>query len=147
MEKRTSKDIQIGAKFGRWTILQIDVINPDSKAKNPPKNALCQCECGTVRYKPYRDLYSGRSLSCGCLRREQVIQRNEEKGRIEIGTKFGYLTMIEDLGYRKQHSRDKNMRWSLCKCVCGRVVEVCNNNLKTGGTKSCGCINSFGEQK
>ena len=72
---------------------------------------------------------------------------NEEKGRIEIGTQFGYLTMIKDLGYRKQNSRDKRVRWSLCRCICGNEIEVLNNNLKTGGTKSCGCINSFGEQK
>ena len=31
---------------------------------------LCQCECGTQRYKDYRDLYDGRSLSCGCRRNE-----------------------------------------------------------------------------
>jgi len=35
----------------------------------------------------------------------------------------------------------------LCKCVCGREVEVSNNNLRTGGTKSCGCIKSFGERE
>ena len=45
--KKTSKDIKVGEKFGRWTILEIDTINPNSKAKNPPKMALCQCECGT----------------------------------------------------------------------------------------------------
>ena len=81
--------------------------------------ALCQCECGTQRYKEYRDLYSGRSLSCGCLRAEQLTEKNCQKGEIEIGTKFGYLTMVKDLGYRQQNSRDKRARWSLCQCVCG----------------------------
>ena len=51
MEKKTSKDIVVGAKFGRWTILEINVKNPNSKAKNPPRTALCQCECGKTRYK------------------------------------------------------------------------------------------------
>lgn len=142
---KKSNIIKVGAKFGRWTILQIDVINPNSKAKKPPKMALCQCECGTQRYKEYRDLYSGRSLSCGCFRTEQVIQRNFEKGNIKIGTKFGHLTFIKDLGYRKQNSRDKQERWGLCQCDCGNTIEVSNNNLKSGGTTSCGCIKSRGE--
>ena len=76
-----------------------------------------------------------------------LTERNCTQGGIEIGTQFGQLTMIQDLGYRKQQSRDKRERWSLCKCVCGQEVEVSNNNLRTGGTKSCGCIKSFGERQ
>lgn len=143
----TRADVIPGARFGRWTVLEINVKNPQSKAKRPLNMAKCQCDCGTVRYKEFRDLYSGRSLSCGCKRTEQLIQMNDEKGRIEVGTQFGYLTMIKDLGYRKQNSRDQRVRWSLCRCVCGNEIEVLNNNLKTGGTKSCGCVNSFGERK
>lgn len=147
MNKRSSKDIVVGAKFGRWTVISTNVKNPKSKAKNPPKCALCKCECGTERYKEYRDLYSGRSLSCGCLRKEQVLERNLKKGELLEGSQFGYLTVVKDLGCRKQNSRDKRERWSLCRCICGREVEVRNNNLKSGGTQSCGCINSRGEKK
>ena len=146
MNKRSSKDIIVGAKFGRWTVISTNVKNPKSKAKNPPKCALCKCECGTERYKEYRDLYSGRSLSCGCLRNEQVLERNLKKGEILEGSQFGYLTVVKDLGCRKQNSRDKRERWSLCKCICGREVEVSNNNLKSGGTTSCGCVKSRGER-
>ena len=147
MQTKSSKDVVVGAQFGRWTVLATNVINPNSKAKKPPRTALCRCSCGTERYKEYRDLYHLRSLSCGCLRAEMLTERNCAQGGIEIGTQFGQLTMIQDLGYRKQQSRDKRERWSLCKCVCGREVEVSNNNLRTGGTKSCGCIKSFGERE
>jgi hypothetical protein len=109
--------------------------------------ALCQCECGTLRYKEYRDLYKNRSLSCGCHRAELVRERNCQQGEIEIGTRFGCLTMIKDLGYRKQKSRNKQARWSLCRCDCGREIEVSNNNLRTGSTRSCGCVSSFGERE
>lgn len=146
MNKKTSKDVVVGAKFGRWTVQEIGVKNPNSTAKNPPKCALCICECGTKRYKEYRDLYSGRSLSCGCLRNEWVAVRNTQGHEIQMGTKFGYLTATKDLGMRKQNSRDKNERWTLCKCICGTEIEVRNNNLKTGMTRSCGCINSYGEE-
>jgi hypothetical protein len=33
----------------------------------------------------------------------------------------------------------------LCQCICGTKIEVSNNNLKSGGTKSCGCVKSYGE--
>lgn len=138
--------IKVGAKFGRWTILQVNTVNPNSKAKKPPKMALCQCDCGTKRYKEYRDLYSGRSLSCGCLRNEQLSQENFNRGIIDQGTKFGHLTFIKDLGYRKEASRDKQIRWALCQCDCGNFIEVSNNNLKSGGTQSCGCVKSRGER-
>ena len=41
----TSKDIQVGAIFGRWKVLEINTVNPNSKAKHPPKRALCECQC------------------------------------------------------------------------------------------------------
>lgn len=145
--KKSSKDVVVGAAFGRWTVLQTDVINPKSKAQKPPKMAYCQCSCGRTRYKEYRDLYSGRSQSCGCLRNELTAERNAQGHEIAIGTVFGNLTVIQDLGLRKQNSRDKNEKWSLCKCACGNTLEVRNNNLKTGMTKSCGCINSYGEKR
>lgn len=145
MNKKKSQDIVVGAKFGRWTILEINTKNPASKAKNPPRMALCQCQCGTKRYKEYRDLYNFRSQSCGCLRNEQTAIRNTEGHEITIGAQFGRLTVIKDLGMRKQQSRDKNERWSLCECICGTQIEVRNNNLKTGTTRSCGCISSHGE--
>lgn len=144
--KNNYQNIKVGDKFGRWTVLQINVVNPDSKAKHPPKMALCQCECGTKRYKEYRDLYSGRSKSCGCLSREMVQQRNFNKGIITPGTRFGLLTFVKDLGYRKQTCRDKQERWSLCQCDCGNIIEVRNNNLRSGSTQSCGCIKSRGER-
>ena len=104
----------------------------------------CQCECGTIRYKESRDLVQGRSQSCGCLRREELIEMNNKKGFIPIGTRFGKLTVIADLGYKTQLSGRK-IRFSKCQCDCGTIVEVANNNLKSGGTQSCGCVKSRGE--
>lgn len=144
----TSKDIKVGARFGRWKVLEINTINPNSKAKNPPKMALCECQCKnkTIRYKEYRDLYSGRSLSCGCLRNEQTAIRNKNNSSVKIGNQYGYLEVIKDLGYRQQ-SRGKNESWYRCLCHhCGNNnFEVNGNNLQSGNTTSCGCVNSRGE--
>lgn len=47
------------------------------------------------------------------------------------GQKFGRLTALKYIGNRK---------W-LCKCECGKIASVDTYRLRTGGTKSCGCIN------
>lgn len=138
--------VNIGDKFGRWTVLKIGVKNPQSKAKNPPSMAYCKCECGTERYLEYRALYEGRSMSCGCLKAEQLAQRNKNNSSVKVGNIYGYLEVIEDLGFRKQ-SRGYNESWYKCKCNnCGNEnFEVSGNNLQSGGTQSCGCISSRGE--
>lgn len=140
------EQIYIGAKFGRWTVLEINLYNPNSNAKQKVKHALCRCECGQERLVSYPALYQGRSHSCGCLTRETTIRMNWEKGCIPVGTRFGKLTVIEDLGYRKMNNNNRRIRWQRCKCDCGNIIDVNNNNLRTGGTQSCGCVKSRGER-
>lgn len=137
--------VQPGMRFGRWTVLEIGIKNPNSQAKHPPNCALVKCDCGIQRYKEYRDLYSGRSLSCGCQRREQVIRMNKEKGDIPLGTIFGKLTVIEDGGYITMPS-GRTIRQHLCRCECGNILMISGNNLKTGTSQSCGCVSSRGER-
>lgn len=49
--------------------------------------------------------------------------------------RFGKLVAIEDTGKTyKGHAL-----W-LCKCDCGKIIEVTVNKLESGNTKSCGCI-------
>lgn len=51
-----------------------------------------------------------------------------------IGDEYGKLTVIEELD-RKGYTR-----MFLCECECGNKVEVQMSNLRTGHTKSCGCL-------
>ena len=51
------------------------------------------------------------------------------------GQQFGNLFVLEYAGL----SKNKRSQW-LCKCVCGNNKIVITNSLKTGNTKSCGCI-------
>lgn len=53
-----------------------------------------------------------------------------------IGQKFGRLTVI-----KREYPNDKwrHARW-LCKCECGGEIIVSRNILKSGRTKSCGCL-------
>ena len=133
-------DVQIGKQFGKWTVLDIEVKNPESKAKRVRKGALCQCECGTLRYIEYRSLYDGRTQSCGCNGWQKAAQLHYENGIIEPGTQFGELTVIEDAGMKN------GKHFSKCRCSCGTIYDVSNDHLKHGAI-SCGCIKSSGEKK
>lgn len=52
------------------------------------------------------------------------------------GQKFNRLTVLE-LGKRNSCGQ---IQWK-CKCECGNIVFVTTTYLKTGHTKSCGCLN------
>ena len=135
----SKSEVQIGKKFGMWTVLEIEVKNPNSNAKRVRKGALCQCECGTQRYKEYRDLYDGRSTNCGCNGLTNARIAKLKIGAIDPGTKFGYLTVLEDLGMID------GRHYSRCQCRCGSVIQVQNHHLKSGHSQSCGCLLSKGE--
>jgi hypothetical protein len=51
--------------------------------------------------------------------------------------KFGKLTAIEFLGMAGNTNRTRS-RW-LCRCDCGKIVNVDITSLRSGNTTSCGC--------
>lgn len=53
-----------------------------------------------------------------------------------IGQKFGMLTVIA-----RAENKDRSAMW-ICKCDCGKIKEnpVCGWSLKSGKTRSCGCL-------
>lgn len=61
--------------------------------------------------------------------RKPYKSSNDLAGRV-----FGKLTVIQRLPNHANCTR-----W-LCECVCGESVAVLGSNLKSGGSKSCGCM-------
>lgn len=56
------------------------------------------------------------------------------------GQRFGRLTVKERAGtYISPADLSKAATW-LCECDCGNTTVVLGRNLRTGGTKSCGCF-------
>lgn len=51
-----------------------------------------------------------------------------------VGQKFGYLEVIEDLGKVNGRYRVK------CKCDCGNIKIIPKDDIRSGRTKSCGCM-------
>jgi hypothetical protein len=123
-----------------------------TKGGNRQIQWLCECSCYNEKGEHPKIIVRGNALrngntkSCGCIHKEQLIQRNLENSSVKVGNKYGKLTVIQDLGLREQTSRDKRERWSLCQCDCGSApIEVKNNMLQNGWKKSCGCLQSQGE--
>ncbi len=56
------------------------------------------------------------------------------KFNIEIGNAFGRLVVIEKITIKNFGTRYK------CRCECGSEILAEKHNLKSGNTKSCGCL-------
>ena len=92
---------------------------------------LCQCKCGnTVVVSSTNLCKTNGTKSCGCLR------HNPSPTRIDLtGQVFGKLKVLADTNER----RSGKMVW-LCQCECGNQVFVSSDSLRSGRTRSCGCI-------
>ena len=136
----------IGQRFGSLVVIQ-----EISERKNGQVQWLCQCDCGKKTNVVTGSLRSGNTKSCGCQRNKGLVEynlKNSEKAKINIGEKFGYLEVIEDLGFKQYYSTGHSRRQYLCKCLkCGQLKKYFQNELKSNSRKSCGCIKSLGEEK
>ena len=65
----------------------------------------------------------------------------DKRLKFDIGQRFGKLTVISDK-YEIQRSgvRMKKIRCFLCRCDCGKEKLVAGRHLKSGKTRSCGCL-------
>lgn len=54
-----------------------------------------------------------------------------------IGLVFGFLTVVE-----RAPATDNRARW-FCLCKCGKKTSVSGTNLRSGKTKSCGCLRAL----
>lgn len=100
--------------------------------KNKKIAWLCQCDCGNETIVASDKLRNGHTQSCGCLVKEKANERV-----IDItGEKYGRWTVLERVG-----KKGKDIAWK-CVCECGRIGIVQGNSLRSGGSKSCGCLSS-----
>lgn len=94
---------------------------------------LCQCDCGEKTIVNGSNLRGGHTQSCGCYQREMTSQRSIDD---LIGQRFGCLTVVS----RAENDKTTGaVRWA-CICDCGQDTVVRATDLKSGNTKSCGCL-------
>lgn len=124
-------------KFGHLTVIKRAEKNTSS---NHPQWE-CQCDCGNPKIiiVAGSHLRSGHTTSCGCVQK-QAARNNTYKDI--TGQRFDNLIALENIGSNAKG----NALWK-CKCNCGNIITVSGVELRRGHTKSCGCIQSFGEQK
>ena len=113
----------IDRRFGDLTV--IDLHHTD---QNRATYWRCVCICGNEIVVRRDSLISGRTTSCGC--RKRGLPRESL-----VGNKYGYLTVV-DIDFDRSHNQ---AHW-ICRCDCGNVVTVRGSSLKSGHTRSCGCI-------
>lgn len=101
---------------------------------------LCQCDCGNYCEVSGNNLRTGHTKSCGCLRQIKCQEVGKQQQIInEIGNKYYKLTVVSLYGIKNHYAL-----WR-CKCECGNEVIVAGSHLRSGHTKSCGCLKSTGE--
>ena len=104
-------------KFGLWTVLKEDINRTGKDIR-----WICRCECGTEKSILGKYLINGKSISCGCIKKQDLA-----------GKRIGSLTIKETLynynGYNKATYR--------CLCDCGNEIYVKSSSIYK--TKSCGC--------
>lgn len=108
----------------KFNLLYVISFEGITKAGN--KKYLCRCDCGNEKIVIGSDLTSGRTLSCGCLKYGERLDIKNKK--------FGMLTAI-DYAYKKNNA----FYWE-CTCECGNTKIVNAAKLRSGESKSCGCL-------
>lgn len=109
-----------GSQFGRLTVLRRDGTKHFPSGQTSPQ-WLCECVCGTQKVVDAKNL--PRQKSCGCWKPPQHVDLS--------GQRFGRLVAIEYLG----------QSFWLCRCDCGQSPTVRGSLMRSGVTRSCGCLN------
>lgn len=133
----------LGKKFNKLTVVKFDRIEykRDSKGKNRNKSYwLCKCDCGNEVSIARYDLVTGKTKSCGCLKK--IASEKIAKKRLDdlTGKRFNKLVVIgldrkETRIYRKGNKR--TIYYWRCRCDCGEEIVVSGRRLKDGRIKDC----------
>ena len=111
-----------GQRFGRLTALE----PTDRRDGSGTLIWLCRCDCGNEVMVSGTQLTGGYKKSCGCLSHPPL--------KDYLGRRFGRLTVTAYAGKRAGMHR-----WE-CLCDCGSTTVVGQTLLRTGKTRSCGCL-------
>lgn len=121
------RKVQVGQVYGRLTIKKC-------LGRNKHKKLIweAECSCGNVITVTSDLILSGDTRSCGCLQKELNTKRCTKP---MIGKVFGRLTVLE-----KAYTRKGKGAYYRCLCSCGNTVIVQGSMLRSGNSRSCGCL-------
>ena len=138
---RKAEDLT-GRKFNYLTVVRRATEEEAPRGSGHHAKCLCRCDCGNLTFVQSAELKNGQTKSCGCLAKKNAAKLAYELGKKNFqdltGQRFGKLVVI-----KKSHQKDKKIFW-LCKCDCGSFKTVEAGNLRSGHTRSCGCLRQWG---
>lgn len=76
-----------GKTFGRLTVV-------GRSTGDTRSGWVCRCECGVTKVVPRGPLIYGRTVSCGCQRREKLIKRSRTHGQSKTPTWHTWAQMV-----------------------------------------------------
>ena len=120
-----------GQRFGLLTVLKLN------KSEKGILTWDCVCDCGKHRIVSSNTLKHTPNISCGCNNRKTKEINGikvGEKFKDITGQKFNHLTVVE-----LESNLNQKAIWK-CQCDCGNFKNVNGKDLKSGHTKSCGCL-------
>ena len=101
----------------------------------------CKClACGKIFIADGQNLRKQNIVSCGCLGKKRRTEANKARRKDLSGKIFNYLLVEEAI---KDHIKPngKHVSMWICKCLrCGNETITSGESLKSGNTKSCGCL-------
>lgn len=116
----------IGIRYGRLIVVS------RSSRTDCRQNSywICKCDCGKTKEICGCNLRSGKTNSCGCYSISRL-----KNSRIDLsGKTFNLLKVVS-----YSHQKGKLHYWS-CVCDCGKEKIIEGSSLRSGNTRSCGCI-------
>ena len=92
----------------------------------------CICDCGNERILTTYAIKSGRTKSCGCIKKDYYLRPKNNL----LNLKFGNLTVIE---FCEKNETQHQLIWK-CLCDCGQTTFSTTFLLKNGIKQNCGCV-------
>lgn len=115
---RPPVDVVIGARHGRWEVLE--------ELPGRPKRVRVRCACGAVLVRGW---YALRDSTGGCPTCAGAARTLDLRGQ-----RFGKLTVLVKTRMVKHQAH-----WRV-RCDCGQERELSAGQLRSGNTNSCGCL-------
>ena len=111
-----------GQTFSHLTVIELD---EEKTKKSGRESWVVECDCSLhTRFTVFgSNLKRGNTTKCQYCKAKNLINQ-----------KFGHLTIIDKIIDDKNH-----IRWK-AKCDCGNIIIVRGDSLKSGHTRSCGCL-------
>lgn len=124
-ENNNKESEMLGRTFGRLVVLE------EAKPVKSRRRWLCRCSCGRETIVWESHLKNGHTKSCGCFRKEKP----KEKCLNLQGERYGRLTVLEPM-----IEKNGTVNYWKCQCDCGKQCFCHKESLRSGTTRSCGCL-------